>query len=245
MAREKNAAVEELRPVNRRSLSDEIVEQIIELISRDVLKPGERLPGERDLCKKFGVGRTSLREALRSLSVMGILEGRVGEGTFVANNSNQYLEKTVQWSLLLDPKRVQDLVETRLMLESQNAGLAAQRRTKENLSMVERNLESMEDLVEEPDRFLECDLEFHLLIAQATQNTILYSLLSMTRGYLHEWVKGTLGLPIREVVKRTKLSLQQHKTIFQAIRSGDAERAQHAMKVHILSSSADLPSSTP
>ncbi len=245
MAREKNAAVEELRPVNRKSLSDEIVEQIIELISRDVLKPGERLPGERDLCKRFGVGRTSLREALRSLSVMGILEGRVGEGTFVAINSNGYLKKTLQWSLLLDPKRVQDLVETRLMLESQNAGLAAQRRTEENLSMVERNLESMEDLLEEPDQFLECDLEFHLLVAQATQNTILYSLLSMTRGYLHEWVKGTLGRPIGEVVKRTKLSLQQHKTIFQAIRGGDAERAQHAMKVHILSSSTDLPSATP
>ena len=242
MALEKNAAVEEMRPVNRRSLSDEIVEQIIELISRDILKPGERLPGERDLCKRFGVGRTSLREALRSLSVMGILEGRVGEGTFVANNSNRYLEKTLQWGLLLDPKRVQDLVETRLMLESQNAGLAAQRFTRENLSMVERNLESMEDLLEQPDHFLECDLEFHLLIAQATQNTILYSLLSMTRGYLHEWVKGTLARPIGEVTKRTKLSLQEHKTIFQAIRSGDAERAHHAMKEHILSSSADLPS---
>lgn len=241
----RNAAFEEMRPVNRRSLSDEIVEQIIELISRDVLKPGERLPGERDLCKRFGVGRTSLREALRSLSVMGILEGRVGEGTFVANNSSRYMEKTLQWGLLLDSKRVQDLMETRLILESENASLAAQRCTKENLSMVAQNLETMEDLLENPDRFLECDLEFHLLIAQATQNTILYSLLSMTRGYLHEWIKETLARPIPEVVKRTKLSLQEHHTIFQAIRSGDAQRAQHAMKEHILSSSADLPSKTP
>ena len=137
---------------------------------------------------------------------------------------------------------MQDLVETRLMLESQNACLAAQRCTKDNLLMVERNLEGIEDFLEKPDQFLECDLEFHLLIAQATQNTILYSLLSMTRGYLHEWIKGTLARPIHEVLKRTKLSLQEHKTIFQAIRKGDAERAQHAMKEHILSSSADLPS---
>lgn len=242
MSLERNAAVEEMRPVNRRSLSDEIVEQIVDLISKDVLKPGARLPGERDLCKRFGVGRTSLREALRSLSVMGILEGRVGEGTFVANDSDRYLEKTLQWSLLLDPKRVKDLVETRLVLESQNASLAAQRATRENLSMVAQNIEGMEDLLERPDQFLECDLEFHLLIARATQNTILYSLLSMTRGYLHEWIKGMLARPMSEVTRRTRLSLEEHHTIFQAIGSGDSERAQQAMKGHILSSSADLPS---
>jgi GntR family transcriptional repressor for pyruvate dehydrogenase complex len=80
-------AVGEMRPVTRTSLSDEIVAQITELISREVLKPGDRLPSERELCKKFGVGRTSLREALRSLAVMGILDGRVGEGTFVSHSN--------------------------------------------------------------------------------------------------------------------------------------------------------------
>src|SRR5262245_59456553 len=119
--------VEAMKPVTRTSLSDEIVQQIIDLISREVLKPGDRLPSERELCKKFGVGRTSLREALRSLAVMGILDGRVGDGTFVSDSNSKYLAKSLQWGLLLDRKKVQDLIETRLMLESQTAFLAAQR----------------------------------------------------------------------------------------------------------------------
>ena len=80
---QKTLAVDAMRPVNRNSLSDAIVDQIIDLISRGVLKPGERLPSEKDLCLRFGVGRTTIREALRSMAVMGILDGRVGEGTFV------------------------------------------------------------------------------------------------------------------------------------------------------------------
>src|SRR5947209_3094004 len=76
-------ASQEIRPVSRVSLSDGIVEQLIDLIARDILKAGDRLPSEKELCLRFRVGRTTIREALRSLAVMGILDGRVGEGTFV------------------------------------------------------------------------------------------------------------------------------------------------------------------
>ena len=74
-------AMKERKPDARTSVSDGIVEQMVDLISRDVLKPGDRLPSERELCKRLGVGRSSLREALRSLAVMGIIDGRVGDGT--------------------------------------------------------------------------------------------------------------------------------------------------------------------
>ena len=84
-----NESLDEVSPIRRTSLSDKIIEQIINLISRKVLKPGQRLPSEKDLCKRFGVGRTSIREALRSLAVMGILDGRVGEGTFVSKNNQR------------------------------------------------------------------------------------------------------------------------------------------------------------
>ena len=236
-----NPAMEEMRPVIRTSLSDEIVEQIIDLISRDVLKPGERLPSERELCKKFGVGRTSLREALRSLAVMGILDGRVGEGTFVSNSNKKYLEKTLQWGLLLDRKKVEDLIETRLMLESQTAFLTAQRATTQNLKEIRQTLQGMEESIDQPQRYLEFDLRFHLLIARATQNSILYNLLSMTRGYLQEWIKE--NLTERSTAKlgtRAALSLREHKKILQALRKGRAEEARQAMTEHILSSSADL-----
>ena len=118
-----------MRPVQRTSVSDAIIAQITELIERNVLKPGDRLPPERELCKRFQVGRSSLREALRSLSMMGLLDGRVGEGTFVCDKG-QYVERALQWGFLLDGKKLQDLSETRLMLESQNAYLAAERATR-------------------------------------------------------------------------------------------------------------------
>ena len=104
-----NESLDEVSPIRRTSLSDKIIEQIIDLISRKVLKPGQRLPSEKDLCKRFGVGRTSIREALRSLAVMGILDGRVGEGTFVSKNNQRYFERNLQWGLLLDRKKVEDL----------------------------------------------------------------------------------------------------------------------------------------
>ena len=236
-----NLAIEEMRPVTRTSLSDEIVEQIIDLISRNVLKPGEQLPPERELCKRFGVGRSSLREALRSLAVMGILDGRVGEGTFVSNNNRKYLEKTLQWGLLLDRKTVQNLIETRLMLESQTAYLAAQRATKENFHEIEETLQGLEASIKQPEKYLEFDVQFHLVIARATQNSILYNLLSMTRGYLQEWIKGSLAKPSASTAEiRAKLSLQEHQKIVQALRKGHAEESRQAMTEHILSSSVDL-----
>ncbi len=236
-----NLDLKDIKPVTRTSLSDEIVEQIIDLISRDVLKPGERLPAERELCKTFGVGRTSLREALRSLAVMGILDGRVGEGTFVCNNNRKHLEKVLQWGFLLDRKKVQDLVETRLTLESQTAFLAAQRATADDLAEIERALAGMEGAVGEPDRFLEFDLHFHLLIAQATQNSILASLLGTTRAYLQEWIKGSLAQPTAPGKgERARLSLNQHGRILSALEERRPEEAREEMSAHILSSSVDL-----
>ncbi len=239
--KQKNPAFEAMKPVTRTSLSDEIVAQIIDLISRDVLKPGDRLPPERELCKQFDVGRTSLREALRSLAVMGILEGRVGEGTFVSNNSSKYLEKSLQWGLLLDTKRVQDLIETRLMLESQTVFLAAQRATRENLREIQQTIRGIEASLDQPRKFLEYDLRFHLTIARSTQNSILYNLLSMIRSYLQEWIKNSLEDPSTHTMQiRARMSLDEHKKILQFLQTRDAQGARQAMSEHILSSSVDL-----
>ncbi len=161
-----------LKPAQRISLSDNIVEQLTGLIAREVLKPGERIPSEKQLCEQFGVGRTSVREALKSLSVMGILESHAGDGTFVSANRDRYLERAFQWGLLLDRKVVNDLGETRLLLESHTTYLAARRATAHDLAAMERAVQGMEESVSDPKRYLEHDLQFHLLIARATQNTI-------------------------------------------------------------------------
>ena len=127
----------EFTRVPRLSLSDHIVEQIADQIARGALKPGDRIPSEKQLCEKFGVGRTSVREALRSLSVMGVLESHMGDGTFVASNASRFLERSFHWGLLLNPKVAGDLIETRLMLESHTAYLAAAKATLEDLERME------------------------------------------------------------------------------------------------------------
>jgi GntR family transcriptional repressor for pyruvate dehydrogenase complex len=237
----KSLASEAIRPVHRSSLSDGIVEQIIDLISRGVLEPGERLPSEKELCLRFGVGRTTIREALRSLAVMGILDGRVGEGTFVSRDNRKYLEKALQWGLLIDRKNVQDLVETRLMLESQTAHTAAARATDENLREIEEALEGMRQALDRPQEYLERDLHFHLAIARATQNQILYNLLSMTRGYLQTWISESLAKPsVRKMRARAESSVQEHEKILRALCRHKPEDAKQAMREHILSSSLDL-----
>src|ERR1051326_1123425 len=156
----------EFTRVPRLSLSDHIVEQIAELIARGALKPGDRMPSEKQLCEKFGVGRTSVREALRSLGVMGVLEPHMGDGTFVSSNAGRFLERSFHWGLLLNPKLVEDLIETRLMLESHNAHVAAAKAGPEDLARMEESLRLMETHVGQPAQYLEHDLQFHLAIAQ-------------------------------------------------------------------------------
>jgi GntR family transcriptional regulator, transcriptional repressor for pyruvate dehydrogenase complex len=230
-----------MRPVNRNSLSDEIVEQLTGLISRGVLKPGERLPSEKELCLRFGVGRTTIREALRSMAVMGILNGRVGEGTFVSVDGEKYLERALQWGLLIDRKSVNDLIETRLMLELQTAYGAASRATEENLQEIEEALEGMRHSLDRPEEYLEQDLRFHLAIARATQNSILFKLLTMTRGYLQTWIGESLSKSsTRKMRARADSSIREHQKILLALRKRKPKEARQAMTEHILSSSLDF-----
>ena len=234
-----------IRPIRKKAISDEIVDQLVDLISRNELKPGERLPPERELCRQFGVGRTTLREALRSLATLGIIDGRVGEGTFISENSGRHLENSLKWGLLLDEKGVDDLIETRLMLECQTAEAAAERATREDLDAIRATVASLEDSLKDQNRFLESDLAFHLAIARSSQNTILANLISLTRNYLQQWIVQSLDDPtLPEGERRARLSLDEHRAILAAIESKDASLARERMQLHIVSSSRDLRRAT-
>jgi GntR family transcriptional repressor for pyruvate dehydrogenase complex len=233
--------IADLKPVSRTSLSDGIVDQITHLITSGALKPGERIPSEKNLCQQFGVGRTSVREALRSLSGIGILESRAGDGTFVSANTDRCMERAFQWGLLLKGKVLQDLVETRLMLEPHAAGLAATKAKPDNLAKLEAAICCMEESISNPERYLECDMGFHLEIARATQNGIIENLLSTIRAYLQAAIRETLQLSRgKDSSRRARLSVDQHKQIFRAIEARKPLAARQAMTRHILSARADL-----
>ena len=228
--------------VKRATVSDAIVDQLLHLITTDVLKPGERLPSERDLCKRFGVGRTSVREALKPLIAMGVLEGRVGSGTYVAAEAAQF-KKSLEWGLLSNLHGQDDLVETRAMLETNAALWAALRAQPENLGAIEATVHGMAEFIDDPARFQEFDANFHFEIARATQNKILFRLINVIRGQIQTWIGERMALAPNRVEALSQISLTQHRAIFDAIARKDGEAAQAAMTHHIQTATDDLRAS--
>jgi GntR family transcriptional regulator, transcriptional repressor for pyruvate dehydrogenase complex len=220
-----------IRPVLKLSISDEIVDQIMALISRGDLKPGQRLPSERELCVRFGAGRSSLREALRCLSIVGVLDARVGEGTSVAADGGKFLGRILEWRLITERHEIEDLMEVRIALEGMSAASAARSRNKDDLKAVDALLERMKRFQDDRKRFAALDVDFHLAVAKASGNPLLSDMISMIRGQLVRALSRVLL-----TTNAVPLSLKEHVRIIEAIRRGDSETACEAMSDHLKSS---------
>lgn len=215
-------------PVLKNSISDNIVQQIMKQIACGNLKPGERLPAERELCKRFNTGRSSLREALRCLSIIGVLNARVGEGTSVATNGGRFLETVMQWRFITERYDIRNLMETRIALEGLAAESCAARASNEEIAALEALLQQMSETVDDGRHFGVLDLEFHLRIAKASQNQLLYDLVSLTRGELARALSEVLILP-----DARPLSFEEHARIVAAIKNRSPEAARKAMQAHL------------
>lgn len=218
-----------LEPVKRTSLREEAAEQIRSLIIDGQMKPGDRLPSERELGARLSVSRASVREALRSLEIKGLLEVRPGEGIFVC-------EAPVEASLdplasaLFSRKNLLELLEVRQVLEPPIAALAAQRAQPADIQEIERALEEMERRLElrRYDDAVKAIIAFHRAVTKATGNRFLQRLMNTIAGLLSESMKETLRLP-----GRPARSLDGHRQILAAIKAGDAAAAEAAMLRHI------------
>jgi GntR family transcriptional regulator, transcriptional repressor for pyruvate dehydrogenase complex len=217
-----------IRRIEKVPLSEDIAQQIMALIASGDAKPGERLPSERELCKQFGVGRSSLREALRCLAIVGVLDVRVGEGTFFAPDGERFIGKIIEWRVITERRNVENLFELRLALECDLAAYAAARGTDEHLKRLSEVLDKMESCIDNRKRFAPLDLEFHLIIAEASKNTLMYDLLMMIRNQLEHGLMRVVSLP-----GGTDLAYKQHRGIFEAIRRRDQDKAKSQMQTHI------------
>lgn len=217
-----------VRPIRKTSISDDIVQQIITLISNGDLKAGQRLPSERDLCVKFAASRSSLREALRCLSIMGVLTARPGEGTSVAMDGSKFMETVLQWRMSTEQHDIEDLMEVRMALESVTAASAARNAEGQDLKKLEDLVARMEESVGDARRFAALDLEFHLGLAKASNNKLILDLVTVIRGQLERGVARVLQLP-----DAMPLSVQEHREILQAVIKKDSEQACAAMQNHL------------
>lgn len=217
-----------IRPVTRTSICDEIAKQIIKLISTGELQPGQRLPSERELCEQFGASRSSLREALRCLSIVGVLNARVGDGTSVASDGGTFLRTIVEWRLITEKHDVENLMEVRIALEGVSAANAALRAGPEDIAGFQDLLAKMKLAVRDARRFAILDVEFHLALAKASGNALVFDLVSMIRNHLVRVLPKVLQLP-----NAMPLSAKEHVAIVAAIARHDAEAARAAMHSHL------------
>jgi GntR family transcriptional repressor for pyruvate dehydrogenase complex len=212
------------------SISDTIVDKIMGLIESGDLQPGQRLPPERDLCVRFGAARSSVREALRCLAIVGVLRARVGEGTSVAADGGKVLSRIMHWRLITEQQDVENLMEVRIALEGLSVSSFALNATTRDIQQLQELLSKMAAALKagDPKRFLAWDLEFHLFIGNASGNVLLFDLISMIRGQVAKGLTRVLATP-----STLPIALKDHTRILDKIRRRDPDGARAEMYVHL------------
>lgn len=213
-------------PIQKKSLSDEIVFQIKEMIADGRLKPNQKLPTEQELCKAFSVGRTTVREALMALTALGLVK-RNKHNSYVTDVAEHPLRE-FYLQLMTDHYDVSQLYEARLMLEGLVARLACQRVSEEQLQQLEAlNRQMQSDDVEE---YIRADIAYHNLIMLAADNRVLYEMYQVIRLLLE---KSQREIAQQEEVRAT--SRAQHREIWEALKKRDGDATMTRMNQHIRS----------
>lgn len=208
---------------------DKIIRQIRGLITSGQLNPGDKLPSERKLSERLGVGRASVRDAIKKLEFYGILKTLPQSGTVVAGMGITALEGLISDVLKIENSDFTSLIETRVMLETESAKLAAIRRTTEDIIDITKALNAYATKLSSGEQAVEEDLMFHLKIAEATKNTVLKSLMLIITPDI---IKNFIQLDICNE-KRTSTVLKEHETILKCIVEQKPERAAAAMLTHL------------
>lgn len=227
-----------LKPVAKSSMYEDIVRQLIGCIKNRVWLPGEFLPTEMELAKTFDVSRNSIREALKSLAYSGIISAKAGHGTSVTPDALQKIENLELVNFISDEASLEDLMETRLIIETELARLAAMRATEEDKAALKRSLENLkgqliqqeaENIAENPtDR----GIDFHMCVASIAKNSVLTKLMQSIQGELR-YQRSYVSL---QNARSFEVMLRDHEKICDAVLRSDANAAAESMRQHLLNS---------
>lgn len=205
-----------------------ILLELNRIVEEDNLRPGDKLPSERELSERLKVGRSSVREALRALELLGLITTRRGEGTFIEHYRHNKLFDILGYYLLRDRKATKDLSEMRIILELDAVRLACERASEKYIQIMEKSISDALEKLRCGQSPLEEDFEFHRAIARASRNSVLQRI----------WI------PIVEYSKTIRedsftseanfeLMIEQHKGILESIRQRNPEEAEKRMKEHL------------
>lgn len=214
--------------VRKTRVFEGVAQQLQRLIVEGALKPGERLPPERELCARLGVSRGSLRDAIRMLELAGLVVPRQGEGTVVADLSPETVAAPIASMLVRKRELLAELLDVRRMIEPALAARAAERATPEDVARLEDVLRRQEEKVQRGEPTIGEDGEFHYQLALAARNGVVRSVLDVLMQLLRETRARSLQTP-----GRPRRSLEGHQRILEAIRRRDPGAAEEAVRRHL------------
>ncbi|MGW8530694.1 MULTISPECIES: FadR/GntR family transcriptional regulator [Nocardiopsidaceae] len=217
----------------REPLAAEVSRRLIDYLTSGQVEPGERIPSERQLAEMLGVNRPTVREAIKSLGFLGLLEIRQSSGTYFRGTDSDVLYRLFELGLVLGERGARDMLQARTELEVVVAGLAARARDDAGVELLRARLTVMRECPAE--EFPEADTAFHATLAELAGNTVLRDVLKGMRAMIQRgWVQRTGAVRPREV------AYADHVPIFEAVERGDAEAARAAMAHHMEGASRRL-----
>ena len=217
-------------------LYEQIVQQIEESILDGLFKPGDQLPPERELAEQFGVSRTAVREALKTLREKGLVEAYTGRGTFVTDGTSQAVRQSFDLMAKGQADGLFYLAEVREILEPEIAALAAKRIEEQHLLTMREAIATMDRSLRDPEAYIEADLDFHLSLAEAVANPLILSVIDSVVGLLREQ-----RLQVFNVEGGPERGQFHHKRILAAVEAHDPEKARAAMRAHLAQIRTDSP----
>jgi GntR family transcriptional repressor for pyruvate dehydrogenase complex len=217
-----------MNPLKRKTrLYEDIVQQFMRKIDAGELKAGDRLPTERELVDQLGVSRTSVREALRAMELLGMIVSKVGEGTFVRPHGVDASILRFAFTGFGGKKNLLEIYEMRLLLETFTARQAARKRTVAQLAEMHSAIKTMKDEVAGGNRSSVADKRFHLAIATAAGNDVLLSMLSLCSEMINSSIAvANAHVNINDI-------MEEHQKMYAAIEQKDEKTAERLMRAHI------------
>jgi GntR family transcriptional repressor for pyruvate dehydrogenase complex len=211
--------------------TDQVVAFVRDLIDRGRLRPGDRLPAERELATQLGVSRPSVRAGLHALAAMGVVKSRHGSGTYIPDGPPSLGSEPLSFLAALHGFTRDEMYEARRILEIEAAGLAAARVTSDHLATLAEEVAGLFANRDNPHLFLVHDINFHRAVAEAAGNPIVAALVGMISALYYERRRATAE---RASDSDLRDAAEAHRRIYQAIRNRDPERARRAMNEHLV-----------
>lgn len=218
-------------PIKNTKVYEQVIDQIKGMIVNGTLKKGDKLPSERELVEHLQVSRTSIREALRALQIIGLIECKQGEGNYIRDNTDNSLFEPLSIMFMLQDGNPEEIIEVRQIIEVETAAMAAQKITKDELENLDILIKALKNTTDENDN-VKIDKKFHYEIARASKNFIIVNILNAISSLIDSYIEGARK-KILETDQNKELLVKQHEDIYEALKVRNSKKAAEAMRKHL------------